>query len=272
GTTVSRARRFFCDGFGKAFPRQDPIPNPFPAKEGKRDFHPPYVSQRLMSNSSTWQSLAQTRWFAPLCLGALAFAVRIVPIARNSFDGLYGQDAYAYFAYAREMFAALTHAQIPPPFWWALGYPFVLNVGFVLGGVNVAAAQGITLLCGALVAPAAFALAYEAAPAPKNIAGWVAGLICALGGQLAQSSVIIMSDAPALLFATMGAWLLLAYARTRGTLQLLLAALAVGMAVWTRWQNLIFAVVWLVTLVTVEWRAARATKIWMPRVGAALAC
>jgi 4-amino-4-deoxy-L-arabinose transferase-like glycosyltransferase len=233
-----------------------------------------------MSRSSTRQSLAHAKWVAPLCLAALALAVRVVPIARSSFDGLYGQDAYAYFAYARALFAALTHAQIPPPFWWALGYPLVLNAGFLLGGVKIAAAQGITLLCGAWVAPAAYALAYKAAPEQKSVAGWVAGLICALSGQLVQSSVVIMSDAPALLFATLGAWLLLAYARTRKTWHLLCASLAVGMAVWTRWQNLIFAAVWLAALVTVEWNAARAPRrearhtptLFVLRVGTALAC
>ncbi len=166
-----------------------------------------------------------------------------------AFDGLYGQDAYAYFAYAREGFQAWTHWQTPPAFWWPLGYPALLNAAFLVGGANIATAQIATMLCGALVAPFAFALAREAAPhAYKHVAGWVAGLLCAVNGQLAQSSVVIMADAPALMWAALGAWLLLRYARTRNVWTLAIASFAVGMAVWTRWQNLIFAAVWILTL------------------------
>lgn len=218
--------------------------------------------------------ILDAKWFAPLCLFALALFVRVVPIFQHSFDGLYGQDAYAYLAYARELFAALTQARVPPPFWWSLGYPFLLNIAFLFGGANSASAQSITVLCGALVAPLAYALAREAAAKEyRNIAGWAAGLICALSGQLAQSSVVVMSDAPALMWATLAAWLLLRYARTRGTGNLLFAALAVGLAVWTRWQNLLFAGVWFIALVIAAWSAPKEKRAAdkFIRVGTALA-
>lgn len=186
-------------------------------------------------------------------LFCIAFLVRAALVFWYRFDGLYGQDAYAYYGYARDLFDALTHLQAPPPFWWPLGYPAVLNLAFLIGGVNIASAQWVTVLCGALVAPFAYGLAYECAPpAYKNVAGWVAGLICAVGGQLAQSSVVIMADAPALMFATLAAWLLVRYARTYHYLTLCVAAFAVGMAVWTRWQNLIFAGFWVVALLGIE--------------------
>lgn len=203
---------------------------------------------------------AQTNWRAlsrfllpPVAVFGVALLVRLVPILRNSFDGLYGQDAYAYYDYARDLFTALTHLQPPPPFWWPLGYPVLLNVAFLVGGVNVVSAQAVTVLCGALVAPFAFALTYEAAPRPyKTFAAIVAGLICAVAGQLVQSSVVIMADAPALMFATLGAWLLLRYARTRHLITLCVAALAVGFAVWIRWQNLIFAAAWVAAFLLIE--------------------
>lgn len=93
--------------------------------------------------------IVRAKWFAPLCLFALALFVRVVPIFQHSFDGLYGQDAYAYFEYARELFAALSQARVPPPFWWSLGYPFLLDAAFLFGGMNAASAQGITMLYGA---------------------------------------------------------------------------------------------------------------------------
>lgn len=194
---------------------------------------------------------------SPRLSAALLFCTALLSRATmvlwNRFDGLYGQDAYAYYWYARDLFDALTQLQTPPPFWWPLGYPVVLNLAFHIGGVNIAAAQWVTVLCGALVAPFAYGLAFESAPqAYKSVAGWVAGLICAVGGQLAQSSVVIMADAPALMFATLGAWLVVRYARTHNLLTLCLAAFAVGMAVWTRWQNSIFAGFWVLALLAFE--------------------
>ncbi len=196
---------------------------------------------------------------AAVVLFLLATLNRAVLVLTNQFDGLYGQDAYAYFFYAREFFANVTRLQSPPPFWWPLGYPALLSVGFLLGGVNAAAAQAITVLSSALVPVFAFLLTHEAANKYKIFAAWVAGLICIASGQLAQSSVVIMADAPALMFATLGAWLLLRYARTRNALTLCAAAFAVGMAAWARWQNLIFAAVWVVTLLMIEFRAAPKT-------------
>lgn len=219
--------------------------------------------------SQIQHALGTTRG-AMLVLFLLALLNRLALVAAVPFDGLYGQDAYAYYQYARELFAAITHAQIPPPFWWSLGYPTLLDAGFFVGGIHVGAAQMVTLLCGALVAPFAFALAYEAAPTQKIVAGWVAGLLCVVGGQLAQSSIVIMADAPALMFATLGAWLLLRYARTRAQLLLALASFAVGMAVWTRWQNLIFAGVWLAALAVIEFRAARFSKSSFARMALAV--
>lgn len=179
----------------------------------------------------------------------------------KQFDGLYGQDSYAYYFYARELFSALARFEPPPPFWWPLGYPLLLNFGFLFGGQNIAAAQMVTLVCGALIPPFAFLLAYEAADnAYKNFAAWTAGLLCVAGGQLAQSSVVIMADAPALMSATLAAWLLLLYARTRKVLILCVASLAVGLAVWMRWQNLIFAVAWFAALLLTEWQARAGSR------------
>lgn len=210
-----------------------------------------------MTRAHRAPTVERVQWLAPLCLLLLALAVRGGLVLQHPFDGLYGQDAYAYYQYARGLWAALQHLQFPPAFWWPLGYPALLDAGFALGGVNIATAQITTLLCGALVAPLAFALAYEAAPAQKTAAGWIAGLVCALGGQLVQSSIVIMADAPALMFATLGAWLLLRYARTRVLATLILASFATGMAVWVRWQNLLFAAAWFAALALAEWNSAR---------------
>lgn len=190
-------------------------------------------------------------------LFVLACLNRISLIGLSRFDGLYGQDAYAYYDYARELFASLSQFQVPPPFWWPLGYPALLSLGFLFGGVTIGTAQAITVLSGALIAPFAYLLAREGAPqGHKPFAAWTAGLICAAGAQLAQSSVVVMADAPALLFATLGAWLLLRYARTGKLATLSLASFAAGIAVWTRWQNLIVLGAWALALIASEWSRA----------------
>lgn len=186
-------------------------------------------------------------------LFALALANRLVWLVPFPLDGLYGQDAYAYFGYARTLLDSVTRFAILPPFWWPLGYPALLAAAFAVAGSSIAIAQGITLLCGALVAPLAYALTREAAPSRlQDAAGWTAGLLCALSGQLTQSSLVVMADAPALMWAALGAWLLLRFRRTRGAGALAAASFAVGMAVWTRWQNLLFAAVWFAALLVIE--------------------
>lgn len=46
-------------------------------------------------------------------------------VALHDFDGLYGQDAYAYFDYAT---VALVEEPFPPPFYWPPGYPILILV------------------------------------------------------------------------------------------------------------------------------------------------
>ena len=185
-------------------------------------------------------------WLVPFGLFLLALVARVFFVWRESFDGLYGQDAYAYYDYAKQMYAALSHAELPPPFWWPFGYPALLSFGFLFLGTSVRSAQIITLISGAMVAPLTFLLSREAIRGPRaNLAGLVAGGIVALGGQLIQSSVVIMADAPALMWATLSAWLLIRYRRSGGIAVLSLSAVAMSLALISRWENLGFALVWL---------------------------
>jgi hypothetical protein len=195
--------------------------------------------------------LARLDPFAPLVVFVLALALRWLSIAANRFDGLYGQDAYAYFGYAREFVTALTQARLPPPFHWPLGYPALLASAFVLFGQSIATAQWVTMVCGAAAAGVTVLLARVCAPAEySGAAGWVAGLVIACGGQAVQSSVVIMADAPALLWSALSAWLLIRFFATRRVLTLALASLALGLTILTRWQMLAFALAWFAALVT----------------------
>ena len=49
-------------------------------------------------------------------------------IRQTGFDGLYGQDPFAYLDYAAAFKAALAQGQWPPPFFWPIGYPMLIAV------------------------------------------------------------------------------------------------------------------------------------------------
>lgn len=171
--------------------------------------------------------------------------VLIGPVAfllwRRQFDGLYGQDSYAYFHYALgPLRASLLALQPPPPFFWPPGYPLlVVLLSFVLGA-GTAAAQVASLAAGAVVPLLTALLARELWPEPSRAGTgrWLpllAGLLAALAGQLWQSSAVIMSDTTGLAAATLGAWALARYGRGAGGRWLLLAAGACAFAVLARW-------------------------------------
>ena len=63
---------------------------------------------------------AALRW--SLALFGLALALRAASLVAYPFDGLYGQDPYAYYAYAvGPLTAALRQWQPVPPFFWPPG-------------------------------------------------------------------------------------------------------------------------------------------------------
>jgi Dolichyl-phosphate-mannose-protein mannosyltransferase len=205
----------------------------------------------LAASQPGWLRLGAriTHTLAPAALFLLALAPRLFLIWRNPFDGLYGQDAYAYYDYARQLLDALARGQLPPPFWWPLGYPMLLNAGFLVLGVGIRSAQLVTILCGASIAPLVFLLALEATER-NQIAGLIAGGTVALGGQAVQSSLVVMADVSALMWATTSAYLLLRYRRTRGTWPLALSGVTLALSIVTRWENLLFAIAWFAALMT----------------------
>jgi len=52
-----------------------------------------------------------------LALFAFALLVRALTIALTRFDGLYGQDAFAYYDYARNLWQHARDLQASAPFW-----------------------------------------------------------------------------------------------------------------------------------------------------------
>ncbi|MBP7687637.1 MAG: hypothetical protein KA765_07010, partial [Thermoflexales bacterium] len=148
--------------------------------------------------------MKRDRW-AVIGLLACALVLRGLLLLLHPFDGLYGQDAFAYYDYALELRTNLLQNGAIPAFFWPIGFP--LHLVFALGvlGVSPLAAQLVSMITGALVAPLTYALTrdvlIERDPQRAQSAAIVAGLIVAVGGQLMISSLSIMSDATALMWA-----------------------------------------------------------------------
>lgn len=175
----------------------------------------------------------------------------IVPVLflvlSHRFDGLYGQDSYAYYQYATgPLREALLALRPPPPFFWPPGYPLFVSLLSLALGTGTAAAQVASLVAGAAVPVLTALLARELWPAgsrpgTNSTLPLLAGLFAALAGQLWQSSAVVMSDTTGLAAATLGAWALARFAQGRGGRWLLLAAGATAYAVLTRWAYALVA-------------------------------
>ncbi len=163
----------------------------------------------------------------------LALAVRVAVIGHWQFDGLYGQDAFAYFDQA----VAISTTGIPPTnFFWPNGYPLLMALAMFIVGKSALAGQLISVVCGAALAPLAYMLARELFPQSSSRAGLIGGLIIAVAGQPILSSIVVMADMPALFWATLSAWMLVrAWRQSRSQAWLIAAGLTLGLAIVTRW-------------------------------------
>ncbi len=109
------------------------------------------------------------------------------------FDGLYGQDAFAYYNYALELRTSLLENGTIPAFFWPIGFPLHLVFAFSVLGVSPQAAQWVNVIAGALVAPLTFALTREVlierdGPHARS-AALVAGLSVAVGGGAEKTTI-----------------------------------------------------------------------------------
>jgi hypothetical protein len=177
----------------------------------------------------------------------VSLGLRIYAATALHFDGLYGQDAYAYFQYGQRLQDTFTRFRLPPgPFYFPLGYPILAALGLMILGA--AGPQIVSLCAGAGVAVLALAITVEAAPLVGISRKWTAGVIAwavvTVCGQLIQSSIVVMSDTSALLWASLSALALLRFDRTRRLRWLVLTGFALGWATMTRWQYGGLALIW----------------------------
>jgi 4-amino-4-deoxy-L-arabinose transferase-like glycosyltransferase len=193
-----------------------------------------------------------------LLLGLPILLVGLTVLPR--FDGLYGQDPYAYFDYATgPLRDALLQLRPPPPFTWPPGYPLLVALASFALDVTPRAGQVVSLLAGALTPIFTALLAYEVwsrgweGGSEDHVSRFtfhaiplLAGLLAALVGQLSQSSVVVMADTTGLAAATLGMWALARYGRDdaepSSLAWLLLAAAALAFAILARWAYALVAI------------------------------
>ena len=171
----------------------------------------------------------------PLSLFLLPLAISWTIIGVTGFDGLYGQDAYAYFDYATTSVRdSILHLRPLEAFFWPPGYPLLVALVSLVTGPTPLAGQVVSVVMGALVPVLTALLAREVRP--DDVATpVVAGVTVAVCGQLWQSSVVVMADTTGLALATLAALALVRYARSGRLGWLLAASASIAYATLARW-------------------------------------
>lgn len=183
------------------------------------------------------------RWRWWLILLALLVLLPVgTMVALGRFDGLYGQDPFAYSDYAiGPLRESLLRLKPPPPFFWPPGYPLLVALVSLAVGPVPLAGQLVSLIAGGLVPVFTALLAREVWGSGSKVP-WIAGLMAAFTGQLWQSSAVVMSDATGLAAITLGVWALVRYGRQGRLGWLTLATIALAWAILTRWIYALVAV------------------------------
>jgi len=172
-----------------------------------------------------------------LLLFAAALGVRLVWVFLFSFDGLYGQDAYAYFDGAEHFLADgaffIQTTGMPDPFYVQTtpGLSLLMALFFSVLGPHAWVAQGISLLTGALTVNMAYAIAQRFLPGRWPL---VAACLVAAAPAAVVSSLMIMTDGPGMCLLAASVLMLLRYLEEPTTRRWLLLAFVTGLAVLMR--------------------------------------
>ena len=181
--------------------------------------------------------LKKSGWILPAGTWVLSW----ITVTVRRFDGLYGQDAYAYASYAQTLLRHIYGGSLPPPFFWPIGYPLAIAVGMLTGASAAAAGQAISILAGAAVVGGTFLFGTEIARymghshRESALLGALSGLFALGCGERWLWSITVMSDTLALAWATWAMFGAVRYARTLRFPWLALSAGCLAWAVMTRW-------------------------------------
>ena len=173
-----------------------------------------------------------------------ALLIRLATIGFWQFDGLYGQDSFAYLKQGFAIAENVSLGKLPPQdFFWPNGFPLFIALSSLIVGKTAMAGQAVSLISGSLLPLLVYLLTRDLFPQLGPPAGLLAALPMALAGQSILSSVVVMADIPALFWLTLTSWLLVqAPLRPNWSGGLMLAAgIALGLAVISRWASILAA-------------------------------
>ncbi len=166
------------------------------------------------------------------------------------FDGLFGQDAFAYFRFARAIWPHLAQGTPLPELFWPRGYPAAVAALLPVTGGGPFAGQLVSTLACAVAAAATFLLVRELeglgrgpegpnAELPKRelpTARVVAGICAAASGVLLRCSQVVMADGLGVGLSAVTLWCFARHLRTRRGPWLVACAVALAWGAVTRWQ------------------------------------
>ncbi|HSS37817.1 MAG TPA: hypothetical protein VLT58_03510, partial [Polyangia bacterium] len=169
-------------------------------------------------------------WRAARWPFALALLIASATRLALPFDGLYGQDAFAYFRFARAIWPHLQRGAPLPVLFWPRGYPAAVAALLPVVGGGPVAGQLVSALAGAWAAAAAVLLVGEldGSEAPERGARIVAGVCVAASGVVLRTSQVVMADALALALAATALWCAARVVRTGRAAWLVPCALAIA--------------------------------------------
>ncbi|MEM1271780.1 MAG: glycosyltransferase family 39 protein, partial [Bacteroidota bacterium] len=192
--------------------------------------------------------MSRQTWTDVAVVTVLALAVRAGAVWLTGFDGMYGQDAFAYLRQIRFLAEHGPAAWLQPnafawphayPFIWPSGYPLAAVLPAWVSGSDIWAGQFTSLLFGSLTPAVLYLVAARMGNRP---AGWIAGGVGVVAAFPVQASTVVMADAGGLFWASLALWSVVeARERSRPETWVVLAALAAGAAAITRWA---FGLTW----------------------------
>ena len=218
----------------------------------------------------------------PLTLIAACAIFFAYLLTRYTYDGLYGQDSYAYYYQALALWDDITGQPLPAKwlstsdgFRWPIGYHLHIIAGFLFGGTGPEGGRLLTLLLAAIAPGLVYLLVHELWPGvtarTRSVAGLSAGVLLVLNGTYTRFGLSLMSDVPALFWSLLAllffikAWPLPGSKDEtddrRRNLLALLAGLALGIATLVRYGSLLLLAPMAVYLI-VRWATQPPRASW----------
>jgi hypothetical protein len=209
------------------------------------------LAQATVSHWATLRSL----WPLLLPLPTVLLASWVIVVWH--FNGLYGQDPFAYYDFGvGPLRRTLLDGAPLTAMFWPLGYPILISLSSVVLGPVTATGQVVNVAADGASILLTYLLGRDllvqsgARPGLARRAGALGALLLGVTGRMLESSVLIMADSVALTAALLSAWALLRWSDGTGETRararwLAVSATALAWSVVTRWGQALLVCAWL---------------------------